>query len=86
MDGKLYGLPQEFNCEYGGVLVNKTMYENAGPTYPPKWETMDDVLADAQVLFQVDDAYARAQARGYVPFVTVRSLGQLIINKGHEPD
>ena len=35
---------------------------------------------------QIDDAYARAQARGYVPFVTVRSLGQLIINKGHEPD
>jgi len=35
---------------------------------------------------QLDDAYARAQARGYVPFVTVRSLGQLIINKGHEPD
>jgi hypothetical protein len=35
---------------------------------------------------QIDDAYARARARGYVPFVTVRSLGQLIINKGHEPD
>jgi cysteinyl-tRNA synthetase len=35
---------------------------------------------------QIDDAYTRARARGYVPFVTVRSLGQLIINKGHEPD
>jgi cysteinyl-tRNA synthetase len=35
---------------------------------------------------QIDDAYARAQARGYVPFVTVRSLGLLIINEGHEPD
>jgi cysteinyl-tRNA synthetase len=35
---------------------------------------------------QIDDAYARAQARGYVPFVTVRSLGQLIINEGYEPD
>jgi len=35
---------------------------------------------------QIDDAYARAQARGYVPFVTVRSLGQLIVNEGHEPD
>lgn len=35
---------------------------------------------------QIDDAYARAQAMGYVPFVTVRSLGQLIINEGHEPD
>jgi len=56
VDGRLYGLPQEFNCEYGGVLVNKTMYENAGLTYPPEWESMDDVLADAQTLAQTDDA------------------------------
>jgi cysteinyl-tRNA synthetase len=34
---------------------------------------------------QIDDAYARAEARGYVPFVTVKSLGLLIINQGHEP-
>jgi len=56
VDGVLYGLPQEFNIEYGGVLVNKTMYEEAGLTYPPKWKTMDDVLEDAQALVQVDDA------------------------------
>ncbi len=56
VDGVLYGLPQEFNCEYGGVLVNKTIYESAGLTYPPEWETMDDVLADAQAMSQVDDA------------------------------
>ena len=55
-DGKLYGLPQEFNIEYGGVLVNKTMYEAAGLTYPPKWETMDDVLKDGQALSKFDDA------------------------------
>jgi cysteinyl-tRNA synthetase len=34
----------------------------------------------------VDDAYAKSQARGYVPFVTVRDLDQLIINPGHAPD
>lgn len=34
----------------------------------------------------VDDAYAQAQARGYVPFVTVRDLDRLTINPGHEPD
>lgn len=56
VDGVLYGMPQEFNCEYGGVLVNKTMYEEAGLTYPPEWETMEDVLRDAQALSQVDDA------------------------------
>ncbi len=56
VDGKLYGLPQEFNCEYGGVLVNKTMYEKAGLTYPPEWKTMDDVLADGKALTQRDSA------------------------------
>ena len=56
VDGVLYGMPQEFNCEYGGVLVNKTMYEAAGLTYPPQWQTMDDVLADAAALARVDDA------------------------------
>jgi multiple sugar transport system substrate-binding protein len=56
VDGVLYGLPQEFNCEYGGVLVNKTMYEKAGLAYPPAWETMDQVLQDAQALVQKDDA------------------------------
>ena len=55
VDGKLYGLPQEFNCEYGGVLVNKTLYEAAGLTYPPQWKSMDDVLADAEALAKKDD-------------------------------
>ncbi|RMF30398.1 MAG: extracellular solute-binding protein, partial [Chloroflexi bacterium] len=55
VDGVLYGLPQEFNMEYGGVLVNKTMYEQAGLTYPPRWSTMEDVLKDAQALVQTDD-------------------------------
>ena len=34
----------------------------------------------------IDDAYAKSQAKGYVPFVTVRALDQLTINPGHEPD
>jgi len=34
----------------------------------------------------VDDAYAKSQDRGYVPFVTVRDLDRLTINPGHEPD
>ncbi|MEZ0395731.1 MAG: extracellular solute-binding protein [Anaerolineales bacterium] len=54
VDGVLYGMPQEFNMEYGGVLVNKSLYEAAGLPYPPQWQTMDDVLADAQALTQTD--------------------------------
>lgn len=53
-DGTLYGLPQEYNIEYGGVLVNKGMYDAAGLAYPPQWETLDDVLRDGQALTQRD--------------------------------
>jgi cysteinyl-tRNA synthetase len=35
---------------------------------------------------QIDDHYARARARGYVPFATVRDLDELTINPGHAPD
>ncbi|MBN2146688.1 MAG: extracellular solute-binding protein [Anaerolineales bacterium] len=55
VDGVLYGFPQEFNMEYGGVLVNKTKFEAAGLAFPPQWATMDDVVADAQALAQKDD-------------------------------
>jgi multiple sugar transport system substrate-binding protein len=56
VNGKLYGFPQEFNCEYGGVLVNKTMFNAAGLPFPPNWKTMDDVLVDALKLVKKDDA------------------------------
>jgi multiple sugar transport system substrate-binding protein len=52
----LYGMPQEFNMEYGGVLVNKTKFEAAGLTYPPQWKTMDDVVADALKLVVKDSS------------------------------
>jgi len=35
---------------------------------------------------QIADAYFRSHARGYVPYVTDRSLGRLRINPGFEPD
>ena len=56
VDGVLYGMPQEFNLEYGGVLVNKTKFDDAGVSYPPIWGTMDDVVADAVEISVVDDA------------------------------
>jgi cysteinyl-tRNA synthetase len=34
----------------------------------------------------IDDFYARAEARGYVPYATVRDLDRLTTNPGHEPD
>ena len=35
---------------------------------------------------QIADAYLRAHAHGYIPYVTDRSLGRLRINPGFEPD
>jgi len=34
----------------------------------------------------IDDFYAKAIAKGYVPYATTRELDTLTINKGHEPD
>ena len=53
-DGKLYGLPNEFNIENGAVLVNPKMFEAAGLEFPPQWETTEDLLADAQKMTQAD--------------------------------
>jgi cysteinyl-tRNA synthetase len=44
--------------------------------------TIDYTMRDEQIA----DAYARALARGYVSYVTDRSLGRLRINPGFEPD
>jgi multiple sugar transport system substrate-binding protein len=54
-DGKLYGLPHEFNLENGGVLVNPELFKKHGLQYPPEWKTFDDVIADAQKLTEFDD-------------------------------
>jgi cysteinyl-tRNA synthetase len=35
---------------------------------------------------QIADAYERARANGFVPYVADRSLGRLRINEGFEPD
>lgn len=67
--------PPAVTAELEGYL---DVFKNAGKLVL----TIDYATTPAHV----DDAYAKAQARGYVPFVTVRDLDQLTINPGHEPD
>jgi multiple sugar transport system substrate-binding protein len=60
MDGytcndQVYGLPQEFNLEYGAVLVNQSMFETAGLTYPPAWADWEGFISDAGALVQTGD-------------------------------
>lgn len=54
-DDTAYGLPQEFNLEYGAVLANPAMFEAAGLTYPPAWDGWDAFVSDAQALSQITD-------------------------------
>lgn len=35
--GNYYGVPMEFNLEYGGMIVNKKMFEETGNEYPTTW-------------------------------------------------
>ncbi|MGQ9833435.1 MAG: ABC transporter substrate-binding protein [Candidatus Villigracilaceae bacterium] len=49
-NGKLYGIPAEYNLEYGGAYVNETFFREVGLPYPPQWKTWDEMLADAEKL------------------------------------
>jgi multiple sugar transport system substrate-binding protein len=53
-DGKLYGLPHEFNLENGGALVNPELFSKAGVAFPPKWNTFADLITDAKKMVQLD--------------------------------
>ena len=54
-EGKLYGMPNEYNLENGAVLTNKKMFEEAGITFPPVWESWEDLAADAKKMTKVDN-------------------------------
>ncbi|MCL6431911.1 MAG: extracellular solute-binding protein, partial [Anaerolineae bacterium] len=53
-EGKLYGLPNEYNLENGGVLVNKRMFEEAALPYPPEWKSWEELVSDAKKLTRLD--------------------------------
>jgi multiple sugar transport system substrate-binding protein len=49
-EGKVFGLPNEYNLENGGVMINKRMFKENGITDPPAWKTWDELVADAKKL------------------------------------
>lgn len=60
-DGKLYGLPNEFNLEVGGALVNPALFEGKDVPYPPTWDAMDTLREQAARLSEFDgDTMVRA--------------------------
>lgn len=46
-DGKLYGMPMEFNIECGGLVVNKNVMKNAGIDVPKTWDELVDSAVKA---------------------------------------
>ena len=64
--GKLYGLPQEFNLENGGALVNPALFEAHGVTYPPQWSAFSDLVADAAKMSEFDAATMTRAGFNYV--------------------
>ncbi len=53
-EGKLYGMPNEYNLEVGGVLANKRMFDEAGLTYPPAWGSWEALVEDAKQMVKYD--------------------------------
>ncbi len=53
--GKLYGVPQEFNIEYGATLVNTSIADDVGVDVSAGWDSWDDFIADAKALTEVQD-------------------------------
>jgi len=53
---KLYGVPQEYNIEYGAVLFNTTIAEEVGATnYMDGWADWDEVIEDGKKMAVVQD-------------------------------
>jgi len=43
VNGRYFGVPLEFNNEYGGMLVNKVEFERLGIPYPKTWDEIINV-------------------------------------------
>ena len=55
-DDKLYGVPQEFNIEYGAVLFNTKIAQEVGATgHQDGWADWDEVIADGKKMAVVQD-------------------------------
>jgi len=55
-DDKMYGVPQEFNIEYGAVLFNTKIAEEVGATnYKDGWANWDEVIEDGKKMAVVQD-------------------------------
>jgi multiple sugar transport system substrate-binding protein len=59
-NGRLKGLPTEYNLEYGGVVVNVDKFQAKFPGRTPGWSDWTAFLADAAALTEWEGEVARA--------------------------
>jgi multiple sugar transport system substrate-binding protein len=84
-DGALYGVPQEFNIEYGATLVNTAIAEEAGVDISNGWASWDEFIADAQAMTVVqDDVMLRAGYNFTASDAIPATFYSLILQNGGE--
>lgn len=79
-DGKLYGMPMEFNIECGGLLVNNNLLSAKGLTVPTTW---DDLVADAKEMTVVENGIMTVKGFDFVNWDGVTYLfTSMILSQG----
>jgi multiple sugar transport system substrate-binding protein len=79
-DGKLYGLPMEFNIECGGMFVNKKLLEQDGLTIPTTW---DELMKEAKEATKMDGDEFAVKGFDFVNWDGVTYLmTSMILSKG----
>lgn len=67
-EGKYYGIPMEFNIEYGGMLVSKPKFDELGLSYPTTW---DEMIEDARKAAKSDGAVFETRGFDFVSWDTL---------------
>ena len=62
-DGKLYGMPMEFNIECGGLLVNNKLLQAKGLDIPTTW---DDLITEAKKVTLVENGIMTVKGFDFV--------------------
>lgn len=79
-NGKLYGMPMEFNIEFGGMFVNLNLLKQNGMTIPTTW---DDLVADAKKATVRQGSEFQVKGFDFVNFDSVTYLlTSMIVNNG----
>ena len=79
-DGKLYGMPMEFNIECGGLLVNQKLLEENGFSIPTTW---DQMIEDAKAATVIENGEFQVKGFDFVGWDGVPYMfAEMIMSQG----